>query len=332
MSKNVRIGTMAVLIVATIISILILYQAYKLPDTINEDIVITKYSQLSNFDYTVNLNHNKLYDVGAIVGTSPNQTYFAKIVRDVSTVFTYKFDSSEIGTNIQGNYDVTAVLSTETWEKKFVLVPSREFKGTDKVSFVENNVVDINYYNNIFTNITKDIDVQPRDSKLMLVYNINTVVTKDGKQAVESFIPVITITSTKGVFNVRGDISKKNVGSIKRTEEKVLLNVLEKRLTFMTTTAILTFVTMVFFAVTKNRKEKINEKEKKAQDIKKKYGDMIICSNSPGLPDVHVQNRVLTGSIEDLVKAAEQLDEPIIKTGIVYYVYDGSTIYVYIIE
>ena len=332
MSKNVRVGITIVLIVGTIISLLILYQAYKLPDVINEDIVVTKYSQLSNFGYTVNLNSDKLYDVGTIVGTNPNQTYFSKIVRNVSTVFTYKFDSSASGTNIQGNYDITAVLSTDTWEKKFVLVPNREFKGTNEVNFVENAAIDINYYNNILTNISKDIDVQPKDSKLMLIYNINAVVTKDGKQATESFVPIITITSTKGAFNVKGDISKKNDDVIKRTESNIRLDTLEKRTTFTIITVILVFITIVFFVITKNRKEKINKTEKKVQDIKKKYGDMIICSNGSGLPDAHIHHKVTTGSIEDLVKAAEQLDEPIIVSGMSYYVYDGSTMYIYIIE
>lgn len=332
MSKNIRIGVMVALIVATIVSLLILYQAYKLPDAINRDIIVAKYSQSSNFDYTVNLNSNKLYDVNTVVGTNPNQTYFAKIVRDIPTVFTYKFDSTGNGTNIQGNYDITAVLSTDTWEKKFVLVSKKEFKGTDKVNFVENSVVDINYYNNILTNITKEIDVQPKDSKLVLVYNINTVVTKDGEQARESFVPIITITSTKGAFNVRGDISKKNESTIKRTESEIQLNVLEDRFKFTIITIILVLVTGIFIVITKNRKEEVNETEKKTQDIKKKYGDMIIYSNGPGLPDIHIHHKVTTGSMEDLVKAAEQLDEPIISSGLLYYVYDGSTIYMYTIQ
>lgn len=332
MSKNVRTVIMFILTVATIISVLMLYQAYKLPEFINGDIVITKYSQLSNFGYTVNLNPNKLYDVSTVIGVDQNQTYFTKIVRDISTVFTYKFDSSASGTNIKGNYDITAVLSTDKWGKKFVLVSNREFEGTGQINFVENMAVDINYYNDILTNITKDIDVQPRDSKLMLVYNVNAVITKDGKQTRESFVPIITITSTKGAFSVRGDISKKSDGVIKRSDSEIRIDVLEKRTTFAIITVILIIVTIIVFVITKNTKEEIDEIEKKTQDIKKKYGDMIIFSNDPGLPDIHTNHKVITGSIEDLVKAAEQLDEPIIRTGISYYVYDGSTIYMYTIE
>jgi len=203
--KNVRIGVIIILTLTIIISLLTLYHAYRSPDVINREIIVTRYSQSSNFDYVINLNSNKLYDTNTIVGTNPNQTYFTKIVRDISTVFTYKFDSTGNGTNMQGNYDIIAVLSTDTWEKRFVLVPKKEFGGIDKIDFTEASTIDINYYNNIITNVTKEIDVQPKDSKLMLIYNINTVITKDGERSIESFVPVITITSTKGAFNVKGD-------------------------------------------------------------------------------------------------------------------------------
>lgn len=332
LNKNVRIGVAIALILATIVCLLILYQAYRLPDTVNREIVVSKYYQSSHFDYTVNLIPNKLYNVNTIVGENQNQTYFAKIIRDISTEFTYGFDATGKGTDIQGSYDITAVLSTDMWEKKFVLVPKKEFKGMDETDFTEKIAVDINYYNNILANITKEIDVQPKDYKLMLVYNINAVITKDGGQVGESFVPIITITSTKGAFNIRGDISKTNESAIKRTESDMQLGVLEDRFKFMVITIILVIVLGIFLVTTKNIKEKVSETEKKAQDIKKKYGDMIIYSNGPGLPDIHIHHKVITGSIEDIVKAAEQLDEPIISSGLLYYVYDGSTIYMYTIQ
>ena len=74
LGKNVRIGVAIVLTVAIVVSLFMLYQAYKTADTVDREIVITKYSQSSNFDYTVNLNPNKLYDTSTIVGSNPNQT------------------------------------------------------------------------------------------------------------------------------------------------------------------------------------------------------------------------------------------------------------------
>lgn len=327
--KNVRIGVIIILVLVTIVSLLILYNAYRSPDAINKEIIITEYSQSSNFGYTVNLNHNKLYEVATIVGENSNQTYFTKIVRDISTVFTYKFVSTG-GTNIKGNYDVTAVLSTDTWEKKFILVHKKEFNGVDKINFNEVAVIDINYYNNVLTNITKEIDVQPKDSRLMLIYNINTVITKDGEQSVESFIPVITITSTKGAFNVKGDIIKNNESAIKKIERDIQFDVLERRIEFTIISIVMIFIVSIFIAITKSKNkdmEDVNKIEKNIRDIKKKYGELIIYSKDSKLP---VSSHIVTiDLIEDLVKVAEQLDEPIINSGTLYYIYDGSTIYMY---
>src|SRR3990167_7830983 len=221
MSKKVRMGVVIILIVVAMVSLLMSYQAYRLSDTIDRETVITGYSQSSNFDYIVNLNPNKLYDnTDTIVGSDPNQTYFTKIVRDISTAFRYKFVATS-GTNIQGNYDISAVLSTDIWQKRFLLVPKKEFSGIDIINLSEAIMVDISYYNNILTNITKEIDVQPKDVRLELIYNINTVITKDGEQTKESFVPIITITSTKGAFNVQGDLTKNNDGAIKKVETEI---------------------------------------------------------------------------------------------------------------
>ena len=60
---------------------------------------------------------------------------------------------------------------------------------------------------------------------------------------------------------------------------------------------------------------------------------MIIYSNGPGLQDIPgMCHKIAIDSIDDLVKAAEQLDEPIISSGDLYYIYDGSTIYMYTIQ
>lgn len=330
LNKIIRIGVVFVLMISTVLSTFVLYQAMKAPDVIKREINIVDYSQSSDFEYTVNLKPSKLYDINTIVGTDPNQTYFSKTVDDIYGVFTYKFTANRKDTQIKGNYDIIAVLNTDLWEKKFVLVPKKEFRGTDNVIISEVIMLDINYYNNILNNITKEIDVSPKYSELKIAFNIDTDVTSgDGEHTNESFVPTVIITSTKGAFNVQGDISKKNDGAIKKTEGEIQFDVIEKRTNFTLVTVLLIFILVAFTAVTKNRKEdvNINEKEKMFANIRKEYGDMIVYSNNSILPDV--QHKIIIDSIDELVKVAEQLEEPIINSGSLFYIYDGSTIFIY---
>ena len=68
----------------------------------------------------------------------------------------------------------------------------------------------------------------------------------------------------------------------------------------------------MFIVISKSKKEEIDETEKKFQDIKKRYEELIIYSKNSKLPIV--SRTVTVDSIDDLVKAAEQIDKPIINS------------------
>lgn len=335
-NKNIRTGITIFLIIMVVLSGILLFKAYRVSDSIDTETVVAGYAQDSNFGYSMNIKPNQLYDATNPVGI--NQTYFTKITQNIDTKFAYKFYVTEgEKVDIKGNYDITAILNTDLWEKKFIIVPRKEFSGTGNIEFTESFPVDINKYNEILTSISNEIGVQPKESKLKLVYDINAIVTKDEIQNIEKFNPIIVITSTKGSFNVIGDTTKTSENVIKKIVNEPALDVLAQRVTLSIIVSVLVLITIIFFGITKNRiEDSIDATEKEIIDIKKKYGDIIIEAKVAG--DTKEDNIVILGNIEDLVKVASEVEEPVIhkyeesEERYIYYVYDGYTRYEYSID
>ncbi|MBA3037932.1 MAG: hypothetical protein FP814_15765 [Desulfobacterium sp.] len=328
--KRFRIGVLVILIAILCLSSYSLYQAYQLPFIVDKDVSACNYEQRSNFNYVVLLKPNNLYDTSTL---GSNMTYFTKIVDRIDTIFSYEF-TCDNPASIQGNYEVIATVSTELWEKNFVIVPGKEFSGEKKANFTAKFPLNLTVHNDFVESIGKEIGVQAKEPKLKLIYNINTVATIKNRQVKETFAPTMVIPLSKGAFDISGDISSRKPGSITRTEPFFRQDVIDKRIyTFITT--ILFFILLLLFAyLTKNKPIEMNRVEETVANINKKYGDWI--ADAKEMPLTGNQVSVSLNSMEDLIKIAEELGRPVIHVKNAqkhyYYVLDGSMRYEHLVD
>lgn len=319
MNSYVRTGIQMILILMVAVSLFSLFQAFQSETVIDKDFPACNYEARSNFNYMVLLKPNSLFETQSL---GQNMTYFTKITDRIDTIFYYEF-TCDMPASINGDYEVVASVNGEGWEKNYVLVPKKEFAGGKRTNFTVKFPVNISAYNDIVNSIGKEIDVQAKDPKLKLIYNINTIASIGSSQAKETLSPTIVIPLGKNAFNIIGDLSTRKTGSIFRSEVYVQQDVIEKRV-YSGIIAVLAFFLLVLFTrFTENRvidKNSINE-------IRNKYGDWIAeAKDIPTSKDI-----VQVSTIPDLVKIAEELGRPILHLvdGKIhcFFVLDGQMMY-----
>lgn len=327
MDKRIRTGLLIFLILIFLFSLNNLIQAFQIPDTIEEKVSIAGYEQKSSFNYVVILKPSSLYDTSTL---GPGKTYFTEIVDRIDTLFLYEFRSDQ-PVGISGNYEVTAIVRTELWEKNFTVVPEKDFSGT---SFNVSLPLTLTPYNEVVSSIGNEIGVQAKEPKLELLYKINTTVIADDKQVKETLTTTVIIPLQKKSFEIGGDLSSSKPGSIMKTEQVLQENVVKNRIYSSAVTILILLIFLLVRSRTENIHLEINKMEEKIAKIQKKYGDWI--ADVKKLPKfTQEQIFIPLKSMEDLIKVAEELGRPVIHVrhgGNHYYcILDGQTCYEYTI-
>jgi hypothetical protein len=304
------------------------------------------------FDYTIYLEENSLYDTHTLkpptatpyippeqktLGVGPVIPY--QLVDRMEASYYYDFRASRPVTDLAEEVTVTAALeSPDLWSKSFVLVPSTREKGDFKVDFPV-DIVSLNEllndirsetgggesYNLVieaFVHVTAQTDYGPMDEVFTqtlstelgggtLEWNEELESTKEG-----------AITTTYIVPNSNRYLGL-SVGGVKTTSLTLLLIFLA-----------IFVASLVFYQRTKPAE--LPRFEKEALSIGKKYADRIAQASSQ--TPVASEKIISLGSIEDLVKVADELGKPIMhqlptnsEKQHTYYVIDGTTQYQYII-
>jgi hypothetical protein len=318
-NRNLKTGVQIILIIMVGLSLYSLFQAFQSESVIDKDIPACNYKGKSDFNYVVLLKPNSLFETQTI---SQNRTYFSKIIDRIDTIFYYEF-SCNSAASIKGDYEVVASVNGDTWEKNFTLVPKTEFNGEKRTDFTVKFPVNITRYNDVLNSIGKEIDVQAKNPQLKLIYNINTIASIGGNQAKVAVSPTIIIPLSKSAFEISGDLSTSNTGTIFRKEVIVAQDVINKRIYSAITVLMSLLMLLLFTRFTRNS---LPDKTR-IKGIRNKYQDWI--AEAKELPASKEMIKVST--MEDLVKITEELGKPILHVAKDknhwYFVLDGQMMY-----
>jgi hypothetical protein len=306
-----------------------------------------------SFDYTIYLEDNSLYDTDTI--TSPPATPYTppeqktlgvgpvipyELVDRMDTSYSYDFRASSPVTNLAEEVTITATLGApDLWSKSFVLVPSTREKGDFSVDFP----VDIVYLNEMLNNIRTETGTGGEAYSLSIEAFVHVTAQTDYGPVDEVFTQTLSTDLGGGTLIWNEDLEATQEGAITttyvtpNTNRYLGLSVGGVKTTSLTLLLIFlaAFVTsLVFYQKTKPAELPLFEKE--ALAIGKKYADRIAQASSQ--TPVASEKIVSLGSIEDLVKVADELGKPIMhqpptnsEKQHTYYVIDGATQYQYII-
>lgn len=314
--RNLRMGIIVIILFVIIASS---YSASQ-ESTIEEKTTLYTYVQTGNYDYYVFVEDNSLFNSHVITG---QKIHFRKIIESINSSYTYQFDIDK-SANVHGNYKLKAKIQTTLWEKDVVLKSTTSFSGK---KFTIDFHIDIDYFEDIIRNINEDIGISSQDVQIIITCDV--YVTEETEDISEKFSSSLIISLGEGIIEIGNDnLLTSKTENIEETKKVKQSNQM------LWSIPSLSVIALIWFALfTKNENQlQISTQIKK---IMKKYDEWIIESekipSTEGLIEIYVKN------FENLIKASEDLEKPIIcyipeSNVYEFYVFDGMMYYKFILS
>ncbi|MBA7477364.1 hypothetical protein ES707_12773 [subsurface metagenome] len=305
------------------------------------------------FDYTIHLEENSLYKTDTLkppestpyvtpeqktLGVGPVIPY--DLVDRMDTSYYYSFQASRPIEVITEEITITATLeSPDIWSKTFILLPSTRQTGDFSIDFP----VDIVYLNELLSAIRGETGSAGENYNLIIeAFTRFTAETEFGPID-EVFTQTLSTEMGGGTLTWNEELSLTQEGAI--TTTRIIPNPsrylgLSAGGVKMTSLILGLIFLMLFIAslvfYNKFKPAELPMFEKEALAAGKKYSDRIAEASSQ--TPMAGEKIISLGSIDDLVKVADELGNPIIhqpptaaEKQHTYYVIDGTTQYQYII-
>jgi hypothetical protein len=305
------------------------------------------------FDYTLYLEENSLYKTDTLkppkyipyitpepktLGVGPVIPY--DLVDKMDTSYFYEFQPSRPVSEITAEITVTATLETpDVWSKTFVLVPPTRQTGNFRLDFP----VDIVFINETLSAIRGETGNAGESSNLIIEAFTHVWAETRFGTIDEVFTQTLTTELGQGILTWNEELSLTQEEAITTTQIIPNLNrylglsvggVKMTSLILGLIFLILFIASLVFYNQTKP--SELPPSQKEAITIGKKYSDRIAEASSQ--TPVTGEKIISLGSIDDLIKIADELGKPVIhqpptttEKQHTYYVIDGTTQYKYII-
>jgi hypothetical protein len=301
-----------ILIIFAILTILSLFTSYivtpKEKITEEETITLCNYMHLGNFYYFAKLTNNTVYDNATII--YPNQnTVFKKITDSLNFTFNYNLISN-CARITEGTYKLDAEIQTESWDKKYELIPEIKF-GPEGINTEFG--INISYYEEIMNQIEEEVDVIDIEPYLVLTNQIEIEIQSSNKNRTENFNPSISIPLKDNVLNITGNLSQNQKGYFNQTIETPIPDeeTYSQRNQFIYLGIIFLIPLIIILFFTQNNYEKIDKNEKTIRKTLKKYNEWIIEVDQ--LPKKSKDIEIIkTKTLDDLIKTSEELGKPVI--------------------
>jgi hypothetical protein len=305
------------------------------------------------FDYTIYLEENSLYNTDTLkpptatpytpqeqktLGVGPVIPY--ELVDRMEASYYYDFRTSHPVTDLYEEVTITATIeSPDLWSKTFILVPSTRQPGNFKVDFQ----VDIEYLNELLKAILEETGTGGEAYNLNIEAFVHVTAQSDYGPIDEVFTQTLSTELGAGTLIWNEELEMTQEGAITttyiipNTNRYLGLSVDGVK----TTSLILGIIFLLIFIASlvfynKTKPPELPLSEKTALAVGKKYADRIAeASSQTSLIDEKI---VILGSIEDLVKVADELGKPIMHQPPtatdkrhIYYIIDGNSQYQYVI-
>jgi len=305
------------------------------------------------FDYTIYLEENSLYKTDTLkpppatpyippqpktLGVGPVIPY--GLVDRMEASYYYDFQASRPVTEVTQEVTITATIDNpDFWSKSFVLVPSTRQPDSLQVDFP----IDIVYLNELLNTIRAETGAGGEAYSLIIEAFVHVTAQTDYGPIYETFTQTLSTEMEGGTLVWNEELQMTQEGAI--TTTRIIPNpnrYLGLSAGGLKTTSLILglvflaiFITsLVFYNQTKPSELPLFEKE--ALSVSKKYADRIAQASSQ-TPSAG-EKIISLGSIEDLIKVADELGKPIMhqppttsEKQHTYYVIDGTSQYQYII-
>ena len=306
--NNIRLGVIGFIFLLLMFSAFNVNAANQKPENTEQITQTLNYNQNTNFDYTVFLKNNTVYNGKTTLTPADNSIIFRNIVENIQGSFTYRFQASEKINEITGKYKITAKLETDLWKKQYILS-----EGDLQNPFTVDFPIDYEKYENITSQIDAETGVTASNPQLTIecnIYNVR-VETKDYSFDPGRITPSITLSLNKKTVDISDTLRTQISGIKTEKEETKNQEVIDERNTWTSNSYIFLIIIIIFSLFTKSDAKSLSDAEKKIQKIMKKYDEWIVeISNNPKTP-LGVET-IYMKSFEDLMKISEEIGKPVL--------------------
>ena len=361
---RVRLGVLAGFILLAAVAAYAVYWETPTPGTtVTRPFPLWKWDHEGQWDYTVLIKPNLLYDNVREMG--PNLTYFQELTEGIEARFTYVFNSDQPA-RIEGTYDVTVEIAEtqDLWSKSFPVIPETSFLVEAGESYtVQLDVpVDREFYEERLAEINQETGF---NAKAILTYTAHvnvTASTAHGKIR-EAVAPTLIVPLlATGTYTLDGVPNKGRSGVVSGSDKVTIpgkKGKIRRHLPvvgginaagilfpgdptgparYLPLVGVVFLLAATFALATKNKPVTDSPVARQARSIQRKYRKRFVEADptEPGLPGQEV---VPLTSIQDLARLSNELLKPMVHHGHLnpsnshlYYVVDGITRYEFRLE
>ncbi|MEN6462468.1 MAG: DUF5305 family protein [Syntrophomonas sp.] len=348
MKKNTRWGLIIVLTLLFLGSGVQAVRWFKQPTEKAKKVPAYTCRQQASLDYRVFIAPNNFFPQPIIAS---GQAYITSLTQYIETTLNYSF-YGDTPVNISGQYQVDANLTgyilkekpnseemererVKVWEKPWALLPPTPFTvQNSKLEIKQVIPVDIKAFSDFADQVSKELKFAADAVELTVNYNILGGASTPQGEIKEPVKVVMVIPVDSSFYTVGGMLTDKKEKSIDTTQMVAVPGVKTTRVGYAIATGLLAVLLLLVIFKTSALIE--DPEEKKLRRIIKKHGDRVV-SGFNWVPAISDQNIIFLDNFDDLLKVADEVEQPILYDSTnelihSFYVINEPIIYKYSLE
>lgn len=341
LGKNEKMGLLVGLGFLLVGALTGLFWSYTRPAKKAIEQTTLPYTYESEVDYRVHLLPNNLYTETYL---GPGRAYLSDLADYLETEFTFHFAAEEEA-ELKGEYSVTALITAQSgsenlpvWEKSFPLLLPQTFQiSGNEVLVQESVVVPYSQYADLVKEIVEETKFSPQNLDLEVVCNITVETDTPQGPLRESAAPSLIIPLRDTVFTVERRLGNKESGGVAVTRWEPTPYYKEARWGFILL-SILSGCSLLLFLQLTSAAEDPNMAQKKLSRILKQNDDRVV--RLAGKISLAEHNVLTVASFEDLLKIADELEQPVFyqngeygeNRGHAFFIFSGQYTYFYYLQ
>lgn len=347
MKPRMRQQVIITLSVLLLVSAGITWWRFNLPLEVEKDIPVYNYTQEAQVNYLVHFRANELLDE---VTAGPGRGYISSLTDYVETNLDYRLIGdypAEVHGTVEASARLTGYLvqskegsdekeKVVIWEKTQPLLSPTPYSSFSSQTEIKRMIpIYLNQYREYTGRINTAFFNPTNTVELAILYNVTASVYTNHGISCSQVCPRLVIPIQGNTFAVYGSPNDKKNQIITIKKMVQVPGAITKRQISAGTTIILTLLLLLVLLITKAEIEDPAETE--LRTIMKLHGMRIVAVEETALPAAFAKRTIHLRSFFDLVKAADEVAQPILYENShdrvhSFYILNGAVKYHYCLE
>lgn len=288
------------------------------PAVVTEKVIVYSYQQAANIDYQVNLLPNNFFTEAAL---GPGQAYITSLADTLQTQMEYNL-VGEKSADITGTYQVNGSLvayseigkdtEMEVWRRDLSFLEPQTFAISDNKVHVRKTIsIPVSSYA-VFANAVQEATkFSPSRLELKIDYLIKVQGKTEAGNFTDELQPTLIIPLQGKVFSVQGELSPEKEGAIETDTTRPAEGIQTTNIGLGIALLLTALLCIGFLMLTRKADKHLSPEERQLVHILRHHGERVVTLAGSS-PTAKLDQILLVDDFEDLVKAADEIEQPIL--------------------